>query len=83
MSDKSDTKETDAEMKLIEIVSDDPYCTAWVEQDEHVIDVVSASFAKKLERERDEARRLAEFYLTTLSHGNSVYIGMKLPWEKP
>lgn len=53
------TPETDSEIELVNPISDDPYISAWVEKGGAVIDVVDADFARRLERERDEARELA------------------------
>jgi hypothetical protein len=53
----SDTPETDCEIDLIEVIVDNPISDLIIKRKGKEVAVVDANFARRLEHERDEARK--------------------------
>lgn len=53
----SDTPETDCEIDLIEVIGDNPISDLIIKRKGKEVAVVDANFARRLEYERDEARK--------------------------
>lgn len=65
-------------------MSDTPETDLWLKQQivcnyEH--EMVSAGFARTLERERDEARAIAKYWQEQFGHSNPEHEWQSFPWE--